>query len=122
MRLDGHKFSSYTKTFKRPFDERSTHIFFACAYILVSSVMSSVATDLLQYFNASAAYTCSDEITLIFPYYPPTETETVPELPFGGKIQKLCSLGAGYASALFLKYMGKQTFDEDKEAKVNLKF
>lgn len=80
--------------------------------------MAAVATDLLQYFNASSVYTCSDEITLVFPYYPPAENETVPELPFGGKVQKLCSLGAGFASASFIKYMGKQIFDEEKESKV----
>lgn len=28
IRLDGHKFSTFTKNFKKPYDERSIHSFF----------------------------------------------------------------------------------------------
>jgi len=55
MRLDGHKFSSYTKPFKKPFDER------------INNVMVATTMDLMTTFNATTAYTCSDEITLLFP-------------------------------------------------------
>ena len=73
--------------------------------------MTIVAQELLQYFLPTTVYTCSDEITLVFPY-DPSINENIPELPYGGKIQKICSLAAGYASSLFFKHMNEQKFDE----------
>ncbi len=65
VRIDGHHFSSFTKGWKKPFDER------------ISNSMIKTTEDLLQMYSAATGYTQryqiidvdknSDEITLIFP-------------------------------------------------------
>ena len=90
IRLDGHKFSTFTRPFQKPFDER-------CMWgrrerrregerrrgrekgeeekerreglivVLVAAAMLKAAEQLLLHFNATSVYTCSDEITLVFP-------------------------------------------------------
>jgi len=130
IRLDGHKFSSYTRPFKKPFDER------------ISTVMVATTTDLMAYFNPTTGFTCSDEITLLFPPITEEELNTNEEettkeaateekedkkkkekteeatLMFSGKVQKIVSLAAGYASARFNSHMAKQTFDPATEGRL----
>lgn len=55
IRLDGVAFSTFTKGLPRPFDPRLTE------------AMVSTTIDLLTKFNATLAYTQSDEISLVFP-------------------------------------------------------
>jgi tRNA(His) guanylyltransferase len=55
IRLDGVAFSTFTKGLPRPFDFRLT------------DAMVSTTVDLLTKFNATMAYTQSDEISLVFP-------------------------------------------------------
>ncbi len=74
IRLDGHKFSSYTRPFKKPFDERST-LQSISDVPLVSTVMVATTMDLLNAFNPTTAFTCSDEITLLFPAMSGVNTE-----------------------------------------------
>lgn len=86
IRLDGHAFSKWTRGFAKPLDAR------------LVAVMAGTAEDLLREFpDASAAFTESDEITLVF-RAPPTDHHAV---PYNGRVQKLCSLTAGFASARF---------------------
>jgi len=131
IRLDGHKFSSYTRPFKKPFDER------------ISNVMVATTMDLLNVFNPTTAFTCSDEITLLFPAMSAIQEETEdnedqeesteepkkeekkkkkekeePTIMFSGKVSKLSSLTAGYASARFNLHMSKQVFDPATEKKL----
>lgn len=81
IRLDGHNFKNFTKNFQKPFD----HTLHQC--------MVSTSEDLLGYFSAATtAYTQSDEISLIFP-------EGI--IHHAGRIQKLVSLAAAYASVRF---------------------
>lgn len=100
VRLDGHCFHTYTKEFKRPYDER----------IVDAMVLTSI--DLLDRFQALTAYTESDEISLIFA--PGTEESVV--LPFTGRVQKIVSVVAGYASARFNFHMLQQSFHKDESA------
>lgn len=94
VRLDGSNFSAVTKKFfNKPFDDRF------CA------VMQSTMVDGLNHFRPSTAYVSSDEITLVFP---PLCTKTVYEEnpkrythPYGGRVDKLLSLTAGYISMRF---------------------
>lgn len=80
-RLDGHNFSRFTSHFNRPFDQR------------IHDAMIATCADLLGYFpQATTAYTQSDEITLVFP---------AGVQNFNDRVQKLCSLAAGYCSARF---------------------
>jgi tRNA(His) guanylyltransferase len=103
VRLDGHCFHTYTKGFRRPFDTR------------INAAMVATATDLLERFGAVTAYTESDEISLI---WPPAAEQGVQVLPFNGRVQKVVSVTAGYASARFNKHMLAQTFDPETEAEL----
>ena len=75
--------------------------------------MVATATDLLERFGAVTAYTESDEISLM---WPPAAAQGVQLLPFNGRVQKVVSVTAGYASARFNKHMLAQTFDPQTEA------
>ncbi|KAF7374724.1 Thg1 domain-containing protein [Mycena sanguinolenta] len=89
IRVDGHGFSKFTRGFNKPFDER------------LHDAMVQTAADLLEQFPAaSLAYTQSDEITLVFP-------ATAAARPFNGRIGKLTSLAAGYASTRFNHHLAK---------------
>lgn len=101
VRLDGHCFHTYTKGFRRPYDTR------------INAAMVATATDLLERFGAVTAYTESDEISLM---WPPAAAQGVQLLPFNGRVQKVVSVTAGYASARFNKHMLAQTFDPQTEA------
>lgn len=81
IRLDGRNFSKFTAGFQKPFDEN---------FILA---MLATAKDLIGKFTISSAYCHSDEITAVFPPSPNHE--------FGGRLIKICTLLAGYASARF---------------------
>lgn len=50
--------------------------------------MVAVASELMTTFNAATAYTCSDEITLLFPYFP-REDGKKSNLMYDGKVQKI---------------------------------
>jgi tRNA(His) 5'-end guanylyltransferase len=61
--------------------------------IRLHSVISSTCEDLIKYFNnATAIYTQSDEITLIFPHGVKM---------FSGRVQKIATIGSSYTSVRF---------------------
>ena len=88
VRLDGHKFSTFTKDFYKPFDN------------IIGNAMKQVTIDLVLKFNASTGYTQSDEITLFIPF---TEREHI----FNGRIQKLNSLITSFTTTKFNEYIQK---------------
>lgn len=55
VRIDGHKFSKYTKEFNKPFDT------------ILSKAMELTTIDLVEEYQAVTGYTQSDEITLVVP-------------------------------------------------------
>lgn len=85
VRLDGKSFHTWTKDLKRPYDKR------------LSDLMLDTTKALVDHFQALVGYTQSDEITLAW-YIQPHETA---EYPFDGRFQKLESLTASYATAVF---------------------
>ena len=87
-RIDFRGFSKFTKSLKKPYDER------------LSQLMIETAKYLCKKNNSLINFTQSDEITLIFKW------DTVEEMPFGGKLFKLISLYAAQASGYFNKYLG----------------
>jgi len=97
VRLDGHCFRTYTRGFRRPYDVR------------IHRAMTGTAADLIERFGAVTAYTESDEISLLFA--PHTE-EAPSALPFNGRVQKVVSVLAGYASARFNLHMLQQPFSD----------
>lgn len=84
-RLDGKAFHTFTKGLKRPYDEN------------LSALMVSTMCSLLDRFQATVAYTQSDEITLA--WY--IDEHSVAEYPFDGRFQKIESLTAAHAAAYF---------------------
>jgi len=72
--------------------------------------MVATTSDLLTRFGAVTAYTESDEISLIFP----PRTPDAILVPFAGRVQKICSVTAGFASARFNVHMAAQQFDESR--------
>jgi len=86
IRLDGHGFSKYTKGLDKPFDDS------------FNLAMQHVSQFLLSEFQACVAYTQSDEITLILqPRVVKGESHQI----YGSRVQKIVSLTAGCASAVF---------------------
>jgi len=90
VRIDGHKFSKFTKQFRKPFD------------YLLSVAMENTTNDLISRFGATLGYTQSDEITLVFP---PSFIEKDGKITnnqiFAGRTQKMSSLIASYTSIRF---------------------
>lgn len=93
VRLDGRAFHTYTRGLKRPFDER------------VISCMDATTKQLVAHFHADVGYTQSDEITLLFAPKMMEEAGVEAEAAaiFGGRVSKLTSVLAGFASVAFYK-------------------
>ena len=87
VRLDGASFHTFTRGMRRPFDARLTH------------VMDATAADLLLHFHPVTAYTQSDEISLLFARCDPTLDGSTHL--YNGRVQKLCSIVAAYATQRF---------------------
>lgn len=86
IRIDGNRFSKFTKGMERPFDPR------------MSAAMIETAKGLVTEFGAALGYTQSDEISLVL-----WEPKPGSELAHGGKFQKLASRTASKATHLFYK-------------------
>lgn len=84
IRIDGKKFSKFTKGMKKPFDADMTEI------------MQSVTETLVKKFHATAGYTQSDEITLVF------FENDAKSIVFSGREQKICSVVAATATSAFM--------------------
>jgi len=96
IRLDGHGFSKYTKGFIRPFDPT------------FSNAMTDTALALCKEFGCITGYVQSDEITLVLhPSGGKLRGVTVNNQIYSGRVTKLASLTAGFASATFNKAMGE---------------
>ena len=86
LRLDGRAFHTFTKKFKRPYDE--TFI----------SLMDKIARYLCENIQgAKIAYVQSDEITILIKYYDELNSEPW----FGNEMQKILSSSAALASSYF---------------------
>ena len=106
-RIDGHKFSKFTKGFLKPFDE------------ILSNAMVLTTIDLLEEFNAVTSYTQSDEITLIIPSLKDITVDNREshkhkihkriredwKHEYSGRVQKMSSLIAGFTTMKFNKHL-----------------
>lgn len=87
IRVDGHSFSKYTKSLKKPFDQE------------FNDDMDSVAKYLCEKIQgARFAYVQSDEISILLTDFEQISTHGW----FDNDIDKMCSLAAGYATSKFL--------------------
>ncbi len=97
MRLDGKAFHTLTRTCDKPFDNR------------LSQTMISTASAVLEEVQGSkCAYIQSDEISILITDFDKLATDAW----FDYNIQKMCSVSAGIASAVF----SKRWFSDDRIA------
>jgi|SRR5882672_10752831 len=81
IRLDGHRFSKFTRGLKKPYDR------------IIMDSMIETAKYILEQTDAIIAYTQSDEISLLY---------TEPNIPFSGKIQKINSIIPALTAVKFM--------------------
>jgi tRNA(His) 5'-end guanylyltransferase len=92
VRLDGCSFHTLLNGVHKPFDHR------------ITTAMKKVTVDLIKKFgDACCAFTISDEISILFPASNQTtllkrKAITITH-PYNGRIQKIISITAGFASA-----------------------
>jgi len=108
LRLDGHKFSTFTRPFKKPYDVR------------IHNAMVRTTCDLVDHFHCILGFTCSDEMTLIFPLLADEETGVLEQhhSDYSGKIQKLVSLSSSFASVRFNRHLNREDFALPAEKKL----
>ena len=89
IRIDGKAFHTFTRGFKKPFDE-----------ILIKSMQQTMQYLCENIQGCVLGYTQSDEITLILQDYKTLTTSAW----FDYEIQKICSISASMATMAFNKY------------------
>ena len=89
IRVDGRSFHTFTKGFKRPFDN-----------ILMKSMQETAKYMCKNIQGVKIAYIQSDEITIILTDYDTLETDCW----FNYRTDKLCSISASMATMAFNKY------------------
>jgi tRNA(His) 5'-end guanylyltransferase len=87
-RIDGRGFSKFTRGLNRPFDLRMT------------AAMQQTTARLVKSTGARIGYTQSDEISLVWLVDSDRPDQ---EIMFGGKVQKMTSILAAQATALFTR-------------------
>ena len=97
LRLDGRAFHTYTKKFKRPFDDVLINAMDETAKYLCSKIQ-----------GAKFAYVQSDEITI----YLSDNDELETQMWYGGNIQKMVSVSAAIATAKFNHIMILQNIED----------
>lgn len=95
MRLDGKTFSKFTKGLERPFDAAFRHC------------MIETTKYIAKLMNAVAAYTQSDEITLVIMNPLNINDNSLSSVMFSSRVQKLVSISAAKASTYFNKMLEK---------------
>ena len=102
IRLDGKAFHTYTKGFKKPYDE------------IFHKAMNETTKYLCQNIQGcKIGYTQSDEITLLLTDYETLTTDAW----FDYSVQKMCSVSAAMATLAFNKYFTKfvREYTEDPD-------
>ena len=94
IRIDGKAFHSFTKGFKRPFDE-----------ILIQSMQRTMQYLCENIQGCTLGYHQSDEITLILIDY----RKLTSSAWFDYEVQKMCSISASMATMAFNKYFRELT-------------
>lgn len=88
IRIDGKAFHTFTRGFKKPFDD-----------ILVKSMQETMKCLCENIQGCVLGYTQSDEISLVLTDY----TELTTDAWFGNNLQKMCSVSASMATLAFNK-------------------
>ena len=88
IRVDGRSFHTFTKGFKKPFDD-----------VLVKTMQDTMKYLCENVQGCVLGYTQSDEISLVLTYY----AELTTDAWFGNNLQKMCSVSASMATLAFNK-------------------
>ena len=105
IRIDGKAFHTFTRGFKRPFDE-----------ILIKTMQETTKYLCENIQGCVLGYTQSDEITLVLVDYQRFETSAW----FDYEIQKICSISASMTTMAFNKFFAKNVKEYDMEWKCGL--
>ena len=105
IRIDGKAFHTFTRGFKRPFDE-----------ILIKTMQETTKYLCENIQGCVLGYTQSDEITLVLVDYQRFESSAW----FDYEIQKICSISASMATMVFNKFFAKNVKEYDMEWKCGL--
>lgn len=96
IRVDGRSFHTFTKGFKKPFDD-----------VLVKTMQDTMKYLCENIQGCVLGYTQSDEISLILTDY----AEFTTDAWFGNNLQKMCSVSASMATLAFNKFFSEQVQD-----------
>lgn len=105
IRIDGKAFHTFTRGFKRPFDE-----------VLIKTMQQTTQYLCQNIQGCVLGYTQSDEITLILVDYQTLTTEAW----FDYQVQKLCSISASMATMAFNKFFYENVFQYNGMASVDM--
>ena len=93
IRIDGKSFHTFTRGFKKPFDD-----------ILVKTMQDTMKYLCETIQGCVVGYTQSDEISLVLTDY----AEITTDAWFGNNLQKMCSVSASMATLAFNKFFSGQ--------------
>lgn len=96
IRIDGKAFHTFTRGFKKPFDD-----------ILVKTMQDTMKYLCENIQGCVLGYTQSDEISLVLTDY----AELTTDAWFGNNLQKMCSVSASMATLAFNKFFGDRVQD-----------
>lgn len=96
VRLDGKAFHTFTRGFKKPFDD-----------ILVKTMQDTMKYLCENIQGCVLGYTQSDEISLVLTDY----AELTTDAWFGNNLQKMCSVSASMATMAFNKFFSDRVQD-----------
>lgn len=96
IRIDGKAFHTFTRGFKKPFDD-----------IFVKTMQETMKYLCENIQGCVLGYTQSDEISLVLTDY----TELTTDAWFGNNLQKMCSVSASMATLAFNKFFSEQVQD-----------
>ena len=105
IRIDGKTFHSFTKGFKRPFDE-----------VLIKTMQETTKYLCENIQGCVLGYTQSDEISLVLVDYQRFETSAW----FDYEVQKMCSIAASMATMAFNKFFYENVFLYNGMASVDM--
>ena len=105
IRIDGKAFHTFTRGFKRPFDE-----------VLIKTMQQTTQYLCQNIQGCVLGYTQSDEITLILIDYQTLTTEAW----FDYQVEKLCSIAASMATMAFNKFFYENVFQYNGMASMDM--
>lgn len=101
IRIDGKAFHTFTRGFKKPFDD-----------IFVKTMQETMKYLCEDIQGCVLGYTQSDEISLVLTDY----AELTTDAWFGNNLQKMCSVSASMATMAFTKYFVKNVKECERMA------